>query len=1797
MNISVSVITGAAQARIKALEAQIASLQGRLAAASSMGGVMGRQISSLSKFGNQLQWTGRQLQYNFTLPIALAGAAATNFAMDNEKAFTRIVKVYGDAGMAQQTLINETNALKKAFVELSNHYGVHQAEVLNIAADWAAAGASGVALARGVEQTLRVMVLGEMQAADATEALIAIQAQYNLSSTELIDTIAKLNVVENQTGISLQGLVQGFARAGGVAREAGIDTSHLAAMLAALTPAAGSAAQAGNALKTIISRLAAPTGEARDILDRMGIAVDDVAWKSANGSQKIEILAKKYHDLDGATKNVVSSTLASRYQINKFEALMDSVYKKVDKSAKTVGYYGRALDATANSEYYMAQAENELQAVLKSNPQKFKQIWVILENAMADVIIPLIPLILMAATTIKNLVEAFRGLPLEVQKAISLGLLFLALFGPLIRYIGSTMTLIGELGWFFAGLAKGVFSAIGAVLSLIKLPFGAVGAALGFMSGGFGKLVTGTGKATKAIFSFLSGLTLFRRVGPAFGLIISGMATGLVQIWSQALRRIGLVTGPALAAVQQIFLFWRIGMARTMTLIGAAMTLGWTAVVTASRWVGPVLISSWRTTWAALVALTKFGVTAMALRMRAGFTAMMAFFVNWRLKLIAGMAAMWAGIVAITKAGMTGLLGLVKKIPKLLASPWTIAIAAVIAILMLFRKQIAEAINNVIEYFQNLPAGVAEAFQPLVRLFHSIVNAVVRAFYSLPEGVQQAMRAVVNIVYQAAMAVYKLFSYLNPFAHHSPSLVENVTNGMAEVRRQFGTITSIAGPIKKAYQDIKRFGQLTAGFMANNDAASRASDRATIGKVSPGALAAYDALVKDLKVLTPMMNNLSYAVRDQEQVVNGLKDSLDAANDALDVAQKRLDALEKVAAAAQASLDEAQNRLRDFANTPIQGMKAMEDQIFNNEMAQKQLRLEMLKMDEAAGGIDQLREKMSALGGEIEMLRGEQASLREGGAGSEILSQYDKQIAGLEDQQKSIKDTASEYDKLSTELDKLQRQGEILDLEKSLKFDPLTKAIQDAADAMKEMPFDEIMAGVQQANADIAKYSDQVEKANSAVDAQKKVVDTLTAARDALQVRYDAESKKLDVLRDKYNQVQEAVQEITGALREMASAADESIKRAQDAAKGGSGGGGSGSPALDNFDGSLGGNFPDVGGAGGLGREGGLGDQSALIDQFTKDQAEKVQKMFSDFDIFGPIKTKWNQFTAWWTSNVNPAFAGLGSGLAQIWSGTLGKVDWTAPFKGVDWKGAFGNIKDIVKDAFDSAAKVGKNVWKLFADDLKQIWKTIKDKFKEAVDQIAPELEKFKKEVGPITESMKRLWPIVKLVAGIIGGILLLALKILVSILKNTVGPALDGVIAIIKGFIGIIRGWVEIITGLINGDFGRVWEGIKTVWKSTLDAVIGVIKAAGLVLWGIVKGLVEGIWNFFVWLKDVLVGHSVVPDMVRDIIDWIKGLPGKAWNALKDLGSKILEKVHQAWDWWKDANSKAWNTIWNWLKGLPGKAWDALKELAGKLKSRATEAWDSFKQAATDKWNGIVSWLKGLGSAAATAISNMVSLLKSKGREVMDNFKAGLEIVWGNVKSWFSGLGDKVKDAIGNTSKMLYQSGKNIVQGLIDGLKSMVKPLSGVGAAVAGAIKDNFPFSPAKRGPLSGRGNPIYSGRSIGRLLSKGLLEQSSTVESAAASIMKPVSRILGDASFGWDANVLKSPTITLLPGRVAHAEARLTAQEATKPTTSYGGGEATVKQYNFYGDLSFPNITSPDDADDFISNLEALAGDGGRG
>jgi TP901 family phage tail tape measure protein len=479
MNIMVRVGSAKAQAQIAAMSAQMKGLRVETMAMNRVSPFGAAAFSNLIKFGSRLQWVGRQLQYNFTLPILLAGGAAVKFAMDQEKAFTHVSKVYGSISDAQKFFMkqshgalsateahtkamqaqrNELAALDNAFTAISNQYGVQKKDVDEVAGAWAAAGASGIRLAKSVNLTMQAMIIGDMDAATATQSLISIQAQYNLNSKQLASTLAMLNNVENQTGISMSGLIDGFTRAAGVARAAGVSTKELAAELAALVPATGSAANAGNALKTIYSRLMAPTSDSMDIMKAMGLQIKTTAWQSANAADRLKLMQKAFENLGSSAKNVASSVIASRWQVNKFEVLMDQLGKKT-------GFYAAALKAAGNETNNFKVMQSELNTVLKSNPRSLARMGVILQNASVKIIQPLIPFIIYLAQELGKLAQAFANLDPHVQKLVLVAAVFLALVGPLVRYLGALKILIGVVGVSTSYLG-------GALLFLTKVMFG-----------------------------------------------------------------------------------------------------------------------------------------------------------------------------------------------------------------------------------------------------------------------------------------------------------------------------------------------------------------------------------------------------------------------------------------------------------------------------------------------------------------------------------------------------------------------------------------------------------------------------------------------------------------------------------------------------------------------------------------------------------------------------------------------------------------------------------------------------------------------------------------------------------------------------------------------------------------------------------------------------------------------------------------------------------------------------------------------------------------------------------------------------------------------------------------------------------------------------------------------------------------------------------------------------------------------------------------------------------------------------
>jgi TP901 family phage tail tape measure protein len=1786
LNIVIRVGAAKAQATLAALRAQMGGVRAETVAMNRTSPFGAAAFSSLTKFGSRLQWVGRQLQYNFTLPILLAGGAAVKFAMDQQKAFVHVTKVYGDLSSATKFFRKQsdgalsatqahTKALKaqqaelasldNAFTAISNHYGVQKKDVNEVAGAWAAAGASGERLAQSVNDTMQAMIIGDMDAMTATQSLISIQAQYNLNSKQLMGTLALLNNVENQTGISMSGLIDGFTRAAGVARAAGVDVRHLAAMLAALVPATGSAANAGQALKTIFSRLLAPTKDSIAVMNAMGLGISSLKWQSASAGERLQIMQRHFEKLGSSAKVAAASVIASRWQINKFEILMDELGKKT-------GFYQKALDAAKNSGNNFKVMQSELNAVLKSDPRSLSRMMVMLQNASVKIIQPLIPFIIYLAGKLGDLATAFSNLDPHVQKLILFGLVVLALIGPLVRYIGAIKILVGLTGTTVTYLAA-AFIFLGK--AFLILPFQFVRAGFTMLFGIIGMLVP---ESMAAAVGSMTVWGLLAKFFAAWNLVVEKIwAVGnlaRLRIWAAGLMaQLSVTKAWALVQLLNIRVFFArfrlemiagslLGLSpwatmwaimKGITITGLATQFGLfrraMGIFAIFKLLGTALVVGWRATWVALRGISAAGWALMRAQWAAQallgigiFTKLRsALIVIWETTALAG-AVIWRGmalaLVAFSRAGIMGVINVFKalipfmlRFGKFLTGPWGIAILIITTLVAAFHKQIVQIFHNIWSYLQS-------NFSAVGKLFGELGQGISNVFHKLPQVVQNSMLAVVRTVAAAAKAVYSWFGYLNPFAHHSPSLVENVKKGMGKVVDHHKQLGGIKPHVMAAYQTVQQFGNQSAGLISNAATQQHNADRKSLRQAgaSPKVIASYNHLVGLLKSLTPILDRLGAKMQAQQNVVDKWQNRVDAANRKLDVQQKILDKLNATLQKNQDKLAAAQDRLNAFASAPLKGMQAMNDKIEANTVSQNKLKLAMMNMEDAVGPLDKIKGKLDAINGAQEMLRGKRTDLALGGAGSDILKTYDDQIKALDKQKTGYITNANALQAMQDQLDALQRTADRLDLVKALKFDDLEYQIQKTADMTKELSFDDIMTGIKGAKDDIGKYSKKVDVASAAVAKQQKVVDRLTNARDKLQNRLDKEQNTLDKITKRYNKVNDAIQAINDSINSVVDAANQ-MNQAM-AAKKAKAKGPADSPGLANFKMAGNASFPDPGGLG-IGPRKNWKSQAKQIDKFTQQLSQQTADMFAQINPFTPLKAKavqvWNWIKKKYHEIVPHLFSGMKNPFDVIFKGVKGNQGF---MKGLAGVGKFGT------KVFHDISKAVRALWKLFSPDLKRIFGGLIHGFQQVWKDIAPEIKKFGPLIKPLGQALANLWAIIKPILVLIALRFIFLAKIITSVLAEVIGPLFKILGKTLAGFLQMIRGVLEIFIAILTLNWSMLWQGLKDLMGGSLKIMVNMFKGFFIIIWNVAQGIVKGVVHFFKWLWDELVGHSIVPDIIHGILKWFK--------KLVDLGRFVWEHVL------KPVLSK-FKLIWTLIKAEVAFWWPKIKTILSGFATIAKWFWDHVLKPLWDKFSTAFGKIHDVVTGAKDKIGTALGLIKDKFSGVIDYIKG--------IPATIKNFGDNFLGA-----------GKHIIGQLWKGMKNAGSVISDIGGSIWGYVKgvlnsgiktvnDAIPNSLGK-GPIKVDlpDNPfpyfMYTG---------GIVRGSRSGT--------PVT--LGDR--GYDEAVIPL-TGPYAPRWARYQDGKPMNPKSMQPITKNN-------TFIFNGDLSFPNVKSGDDVDTLISNLENLA------
>ncbi|MFR9794224.1 peptidoglycan DD-metalloendopeptidase family protein [Streptomyces sp. MB22_4] len=376
---------------------------------------------------------------------------------------------------------------------------------------------------------------------------------------------------------------------------------------------------------------------------------------------------------------------------------------------------------------------------------------------------------------------------------------------------------------------------------------------------------------------------------------------------------------------------------------------------------------------------------------------------------------------------------------------------------------------------------------------------------------------------------------------------------------------------------------------------------------------------------------------------------------------------------------------------------------------------------------------------------------------------------------------------------------------------------------------------------------------------------------------------------------------------------------------------------------------------------------------------------------------------------------------------------------------------------------------------------------------------KFLAQLAPLFPPiMQALMPLLPPLSQLITSLLQLAMQV--------IQPLLPLIVLLAKLLTTVLGGAVKFLVPIITTVIGWI--------TSFVNAVTAAVK------W-IVKKFQE--------LFDVLLGHSIIPDIVNGMTDWFK----KGWKWLKGIVKDIKDGVVNAFNDLKDGAASIWNKFWGGVKSTASGAWKLVKSGFDKFA-------DGLKQAFQDVRDGIGDVWSGLKKLAAAPIKFFIETV----------YNNGLVKVWNATAGKIPGIPDMAKMPI---PKGFARGG--VLPGWStwrDGDDQLVPMRRGEGVYVSEVMRDPYERQrlyalnaaamrgqhPAvaraqygfSEGGILGGIKSIGSGIAdgVGSVLKKGSNAVRGGLADVAAAAFKPIRKGINEA-LGTNANTW--------PGAVAHA------------------------------------------------------------
>lgn len=239
-------------------------------------------------------------------------------------------------------------------------------------------------------------------------------------------------------------------------------------------------------------------------------------------------------------------------------------------------------------------------------------------------------------------------------------------------------------------------------------------------------------------------------------------------------------------------------------------------------------------------------------------------------------------------------------------------------------------------------------------------------------------------------------------------------------------------------------------------------------------------------------------------------------------------------------------------------------------------------------------------------------------------------------------------------------------------------------------------------------------------------------------------------------------------------------------------------------------------------------------------------------------------------------------------------------------------------------------------------------------------------------------------------------------------------------------------------------------------------------------------------------------------------------------LIASLIAGVVAALIWWftqTEQGRQTWETFSTTITTLANDIWTALVNAAQWIQT---------------KWNELSTFMQGIPGLISWQFQNMANFVA----EVFASLKEAAQEKINEVVEEIKKLPQRAVEALGDLGSTLFASGQSLINGFLNGITSVGSTIGSKLGGVLSDIRSYFPFSPAKRGPFSGRGYTTYSGKALMRDFGKGIADGVRLAEDEASRALAGVQASLSmplSTSFAMAGSTNNSRTYSVTIGDVS--------------------------------------------------------------